>query len=787
MQAAKQTLKLLSQLKFCKTILILILLCHTYISKAQECNLFIEGRVLDETTQQALGFVNVIIQELNVGAVSDENGIFRIEDICPSHYHIFISHIGCSTKKLHLDIEENTFLEIYLDHTPISLDDIVIEGNAINKSAPNEAISKDEINDNLDKNLSALLENEAGVRSLKSGSTIGKPIIQGLYGNRLVIINNGVIQSGQQWGNDHSPEIDANVAKEIKVLKGAASLEYGSNNMGSLILIDPKSVDPVRHINGRAAYQFSTNGRGHNVNLQLQKANEGISWRGVGTFKRFGDAHTPDYYLTNTGFSELDGALLLEHNWAEKWFADVYMSSFNTELGILRGSHVENVNDLQTAFERDIPFYTNDTFSYQINAPRQRVHHHLVKATLSYFISDNEWVEIIPSFQQNRRKEFDIRRGGRSEQPSLSLDLNTSAIDIKYTKELDSGRKISTGSLTSITNSRNVPETDILPLIPDYASLTSGLFGSIAKDWGAFYADIGIRYDYVFQNVATFSNGFPKEIIRYRNHFHNIGIASLSSYSFEEDQSISLNIGFATRNPAINELYSNGLHQGVSGIEEGDPNLQVEQTIKSVLEYSYNPSPRFLLSSTLFYQYFFNYIYLSPTGEVRPTIRGAFPVFAYHQNNASIRGLDLSIQYSVTNAFIIESQVNILEGRDLDNDIPLIYMPSNRLGTKITYRYPRPFNFTKLNIDNFEISWDHTYIARQNQLLDSQDFAPTPEAYYLMGVKLSANFVFSSYSLRSFIQMENVLNERYREYLNRQRYFADELGRNFQIGLAISF
>ena len=255
-----------------------------------------------------------------------------------------------------------------------------------------------------------------------------------------------------------------------------------------------------------------------------------------------------------------------------------------------------------------------------------------------------------------------------------------------------------------------------------------------------------------------------------------------------DKQSISFNAGLSMRNPEVNELYSNGLHQGVSGIEEGDINLKSESAIKNTLEYKWLPSPAFSMNALVYHQYFNDYIFLNPTDEIRPTIRGAFPVFRYEQTDASIYGLDLSTQFTISSSIFGQVKYSYLRGDDVKNGIPLVFMPPNSLFGSLTYRTHGPIGISsRIALDELEIELNNRSVFKQTHILTEQDFVAPPSSYSLVGMKVSTNVLFPSYKLRVFIKADNVLNVRYRDYLNRQRYFADDTGVSFTLGVNLKF
>lgn len=754
----------------------------------QQCTLSVEGYVLDKNTDEPLSFVNIIVQENGIVSSTDDLGYFNVSDLCPGHYHLYLSHIGCEPQLIHLDIEQDTSLQFIMDHSPVNIEGIVIRGSTDGPlQQPSSFVGKQIIEDNLDNNLALLLEDQTGVHLLKNGNNIAKPIIHGMYGNRLVILNNGIIQAGQQWGNDHSPEIDPLVANKLTILKGSSALEYSGANFGSTLLVEPKRIGTEPHLHGRLAYAFNTNGRGHSTNLQMQQYTPLIAYRITGTFKMFGDAKTPDYFLRNTGLREYNLAVQLEKVLNQKWIFETYFSSFNTSLGVLRGSHVGTEPDLIKAFERDVPLFTEDNFRYELEAPRQQVSHHLFKGSVKYLFNDYEKLESVFAFQINDRNEFDIRRNERSKIPALSLLQHTFSTDVKYHRTWDEGLKLVLGNQNIFSLTSNVPGSGILPLLPNNSSNSMGVFSTMAYNHQNFIYDVGIRYDFKTQYVASISSGLEKEIIRYDNIYHNLSLSAGAHWKINDQHNLRFISGYTIRNPEVNELYSNGLHQGVSGLEIGNIDLVSEKGSKTSLAYFWKLGPGFSLESQIYHHYIQDYIFIKPTGEIRPSIRGAFPVFSYDQADTRIYGLDLTSQFNLSKSWIAKLSYSSIYGNNLEENIPMIYIPPASFNAHLTYRYKYLFKWYKANIKDIELEVSNRYVFKQERLEDDQDFLAPPDAYNLVGAKISANVLLPNYNFRLFVNVDNALNAQYREYLNRLRYFADEMGRNISIGINFSF
>ncbi len=756
---------------------------------AQDCKLNISGQVIDEGTGLPLSYVNVLIREISNGTNTDDTGSFSFNNICEGEYHLIFSHIGCDSKEFHFDLLEDTFLNVILTHTSTSLEGVVIQGKKDNQNnQPNSSVNRQAIEDNTNQNLAGLLENQEGVHLIKNGSGISKPVVHGLYGNRLTILNNGIAQSGQQWGNDHSPEIDPFSADKIIVLKGANAIEFGSGNLGAVVLVEPKKIGREPHLHGQINYAYETNGRGNSLNARLERYTSLFAWRVNGTLKKYGDRKTASYFLNNTGLEEANLSFQLEKSWDEKVFFDFYASTFNTRLGVLRGSHIGNLTDLDQALNREIPFFTEPTFSYKIEAPKQHVSHHLVKFKTKYYYDESQTFDFVVAGQLNNRKEFDVRRSGREDLPALSLQQYTLNTELKYTKDFADIWKLKIGNQNIITDNTNNPETGILPLIPDYISFKNGIYSSLSRQGSKTDMSVGFRYDFENQNVVSITDEIPREIVRFENVFYNFGGVFTFKYNLSNTQSLTVNSGYAMRNPAVNELYSKGLHQGVSGIEEGDVNLKTETAIKNTLEYKWLPNANFSFNTLVYYQHFNDYIFLNPQDEVRLTIRGAFPLFIYEQTDAAIYGLDLSTQFMLGKSFLALLKYSYIKGEDRKNDLPLVYMPPNSLSGSLTFRSNKAIKlFTKLKLEELEITVNNKLVFEQSNLLPEQDFVAPPPTYHLVGLKFSSNLTLPKYKFRFFTKVENLLNSKYRDYLNRQRYFADETGRSFTMGLNFKF
>ncbi|MEL7220143.1 MAG: TonB-dependent receptor, partial [Bacteroidota bacterium] len=534
-----------------KKYILLLLLFWMNLAYSQNCDLQISGQVFDRDEDTPLSFANILVEELSIGAVSDEQGQFVLEDLCAGDYHLRITHLGCHPERQFIRLTADTSLLVQLDHQAEFLEGVIVEAERDRSIGQNQqGLSRQELEQGGGTNLGTLVSSIAGVSSLKNGSGISKPVIHGLTGNRVAILNNGLVQAGQQWGADHAPEIDPFTADRVTVIKGVESIAYGGNTLGGAVSVEPGEIAKDPHLHGAAQYVLETNGWQHTLSSRLEKSGRLADWRVVGTVKQGGDHQTPAYYLRNTGVRERSIAGQLHKTIGESWYNTVYYSYFHLNIGVLRGSHIGNLTDLENAIGRSEPFFTVDTFTYKLEEPRQRVGHHLFKYNSKYFLTPDQFLEFTYGIQVNHRQEFDVRRGERSDRPALDLKLYSHFIDFHWQNEKrNTQRKI--GLQARFNENDNQANTGVLPLLPDYESavLAAYFIWSGSGEWLDW--QLGGRYDYNQLGVAAISRDLPRRVEFFDHQFSQFSLAGGLEKSWNEHWYMKFNIGWTERAPEV--------------------------------------------------------------------------------------------------------------------------------------------------------------------------------------------------------------------------------------------
>jgi len=754
---------------------------HSY-GQESPCHLSLAGVVKDSLTGEELPGATIYIKNLNQGVSSDLSGRFVLESLCPGTYELEIRFIGYVSLVQKVEVSHSTQLKFLLTQESISLDDVVIEGHKeeILNAQPVINLNRKELEKISGQSLAQTLSTIAGVNMLQTGSTIAKPVIHGMHSNRVLLLLNGLRHEGQQWGFEHAPEIDPFLATEISVIKGAAGVQYGPDAIAGVVLINTPQLPENSGMEGSAHAVGASNGRSGTFSANLQgglKNLKGIGWRIQGTLKKAGNLKAPDYYLSNTGVEERDFSAAVGFK-NKKWGTELFYSSFNTELGILAASHVNNLTDLENALERGEPFDADSAeFSYSIARPFQKVDHNFWSVKSFFRFNKAAQLHLSYGYQINHREEYDrVRQSiSGSGEPQLDFTLNTHNLDVHFDHRLF---EIFTGSV-GFTGQQQSNVFQGRQLIPNFKSYSGGLYLIEHYIKQNYELEVGFRYDYKFIETFRNENG---QVLSDEFEFSNFTAVIGGIYQMNRDLNVRLNLSTAWRPPNINELFSDGVHQGVASYEIGDPTLDSEKSFNTSLSFNLSKS-KIAAEFTAYYQYIRDFIFLEPQyPETVLTIRGAFPLFEYKQVDARFAGFDVSAIIKLGQSLDWNVKGSLVRARDLTNEEDLIWIPPDRIENKFTYHFK-----TAKNTEAPYLGIGLTSVREQTKYPSNTDFAEPPKGYHLIGAETGTEVIIGQHELGINFAVNNLLNTSYREYMNRFRYFADEPGINFILRLNYNF
>ena len=722
--------------------------------------------------------------------VSDAKGRVNIPNLAKGKYPIKVNYLGFLDYEAIVAIPAVNPYKVVMQEEVNQLSGTTLIGHVAKPVTASVAIDKPKLQQKSGEELAKVLTTVAGVSMIQTGATIAKPVIHGLHSNRILILNNEVRQEGQQWGADHAPEIDPAVADKITVIKGADAVRYGSDALGGVVVIAPNQLPYGDGLHGQLSPSFASNGRKSATTLKLESGLPGLlhwAWRVQGTLKRSGDIHTADYMLNNTAAAEANFSAAIGLR-QEAGSAELFYSRYENESGVFYGSHIGNLDDLLARFEIGRPL-TTYPFSYSIEAPKQKVIHHLLKAKAYYFLPFGGKFTAQYAFQKDIRQEFSVRRLDRTRIPALNMWLTTHLAEV-FWENIDTQHwKTLVGGSFSLQDNYNQPGTGVVPVIPNFASVGYGAFAIEKYHKDNWNAEAGLRYDYKYLSA----DGYDMYSQRYggEHDFHNITYSLGGAWQATPHTALSSNIGVAWRAPQVNELYSSGLHHGAGTYNLGEASLSPETGTKWITSLSYtHPERGIYLTADAYVQLIKNYIYDYPTGETRTLFSGVYPIFQYTQADALFRGVDIdaSLRLAQWGAFAQRLSYglrgSVVFANELKTDRYFPFIPAPRLSQSLEWKAQPKGLFQTL-----EASIGHTFVAKQTRFEPSQELvATTPDAYHLFEAAVGGTIAIGEQQTLSVrVSCENLFNQLYKEYTNRFRYYAHDLGRNVYLRLNYNF
>ncbi|MBS1550113.1 MAG: TonB-dependent receptor [Bacteroidetes bacterium] len=779
------------------------------------CTLFfaqsytISGKVEDFHDKTPLDKAIVRIGHLQT--TTNAKGIFVLKNIEKGLQTILVSHPDCDDYSKELMVNDHFFLKIQLEHHVSEIESVTIHRKHKDNGAMVVAtLQNKEIQRNTTENLGNLLSNISGVSALKTGNNIAKPMINGLYGDRIGIISNGVNLADQEWGVEHAPNVDANGFEHIDVVKGASALKYGMNFVGGVVVLEPEIYPKKDTLKGRVSVNGISNGKGLAMNINVVKtwANHwAIKTRGA--YQKLGDLATPDYHLMNTG-KELNsfGFVLQKNSFMQGYSMDY--SFIRQKLGIFRSSDLGNLNDFYAAVNADKPIYER-SFSYDIDNPHQAIDHHVAKFSAFKRLEDLGKFTAEYSFQYNNRKEYDIRRGDLYGIPAMELSLFTHQFSLNHLLEREHW-SIESGVQYQYQYNYSPTSTQAKRLIPNYHQDNIGVY-SVGKYTLSplLKVELGLRGEYQKYRVFAWWDADEwKE--NYQSDFSEFYQETLGNRIYTKptlDYSVlGFNIGFngkiipflqwkinysnTGRIPNIAELFAGGLHHSAAMIEKGDMRLSPENfhQFQSNFEMNLNALSGLKLIVNPYFSSVKNFITQVPTG-IQNTIRGVFPVWSYRQVDAQLWGITTDVDWQLKPWLKWNSKFAYLQGQDTTNNQPLILMMPTQWTNDLELSFPWKKFFIRI---------EHQWVGHQSRFpvynptvsifengieVDRVlDLSTPPPAYQLWNlyaeVQLYKSLLFS-------VKIQNLGDVSYRNYLNRMRYFASEMGRNITLGVQYKF
>ncbi|MEY3498794.1 MAG: hypothetical protein RL308_463 [Bacteroidota bacterium] len=710
----------------------------------------ISGTIKDNDNQPLKG-VSVFIPDLHKSSETDENGGYSINNLPSGNIKITFSLLGFITQNKSIAVQngENK-LDIALEPTLFQMDEVIV-ATAFNKLQSQNVmkVEHESMKSLQQKGTSTLIEGLAtipGVSQVSTGTSIGKPVIRGLSGNRVLVYSQGIRVENQQFGDEHGLGLNDAGVESVEIIKGPASLLYGSDALGGVLYFNPEKFAKTNTFQGDFSQKLFSNTLGSNSSLGLKTSSENWKFLVRGSYNVHADYKIADgNRVTNTRYNEKD--LKTGIGYSNAHFSSVFRYNFNKlDLGIPENGVAEQ------------------TTNYNTDYPKQGVFNHLLSWNSTLFFRNSK-LDIDLGHISNDRNEFED-----SNVAILHMKLKTTNYDLKYHLP-----KI--GKVESIVGVQGMHQTNLNSgeefLIPDATTNDFGVFGTANYEWNSNVLQAGIRFDN--RNISSESHGISGDEGSFEaiNKTFNSFNGSLGyKTNLVNDLTLRLNLASGFRAPNLAELTSNGVHEGTNRYEIGNNNLKTEQNVQTDLNLEYkNSHLEFFVNG--FYNHINNYIYTNPSG----LVIAENDVFNYIQNNAKLYGGEIGLHFHPhpLDWLHFESSFETVTGKKQNGDfLPLI--PANNWNNTLRAEFDiknwLKEGFATLNVSN---------TFNQNNV---SGFETKSNGYTLINFGVGGDLKLGKTAFNIHLNGNNLLNKSYIAHLSRLKTDGiPNIGRNIILGI----
>jgi len=710
----------------------------------------LSGTITDSKNQPIKG-VSVYAVEMHKGTTTNENGVYTFKNLPNANIKINFVLFGFTSqnKQINLTQKENT-LDIILEETIFEMDEVIVS-TAFNKLQSQNVmkVEHETMKSMQQKGTSTLIEGLAtipGVSQVSTGTSIGKPVIRGLSGNRVLVYSQGVRIENQQFGDEHGLGLNDAGIESVEVIKGPASLLYGSDALGGVLYFNPEKFANANTTQGNFRQKLFSNTLGSNSSIGIKTSSYNWKFLARGSYNTHSDYRIQrGDRVTNTRYNETDFKTAIGYSNAK--FSSVLRYNFNKlDLGIPE-------NGIQ-----------NQTTSKKTTFPKQGIYNNLLSLNNVIFF-ENSILDLDLGYISNDRSEFpDSNIAG------LHMKLKTLNYDAKF-------HLPKLGKIESIVGIQGMHQTNKNQgteyLIPDATTNDFGIFTTANYEWKSNVVQAGLRFDN--RNIATDQQGIAGQEGSFQatnKSFNSLNASLGYKTNFSSNLTFRLNLASGFRAPNLAELTSNGVHEGTNRYEIGNGNLKTEQNVQTDMNLEYKNS-HFEFFINGFYNRVNNFIYTAPTGE----IRNDNLVFDYIQNNAQLYGGEFGVHFHPhpIDWLHFESSFETVTAKNKNGDyLPLI--PANNWNNTLRTEFDIPNYLTKayasLNVsDTFS----------QN---NTSGFETRSNGYTLTNLSFGGTVHFAKAIFDLNLNANNLFDVKYIAHLSRLKTDGiPNMGRNIVLGI----
>ena len=605
-------------------------------------------------------------------------------------------------------------------------------------TAPISVVTGKELRGTASTNVIDAVAKQPGMAQVTTGGGISKPIIRGLGYNRIVVMNEGVRQEGQQWGDEHGVEVDGNGVGSVEILKGPASLMYGSDAMAGVLILRSAPAPLEGEVRANASTEYQTNNGLFAYSLNGAGNHGGFVWDA-----RFSDkmAHAYknkyDGYVPGSQFRERAGRLMLGLN--KRWgHSQLTWTAFHLTPSIVEGERDEETGELEWA--------TDHHKTYSKTLPFQQVKHYKAVWDNLFYLPKGS-LKAIVGYQQNRRQEFEES----ADDYEVFFKLHTLTYDVRYLTQDFGGWKVAAGVNGMWQKSQNLGEE---ALIPEYRLFDVGGYTTVSKDWERWTLNGGVRYD--------------RRHLKYDHTKNFDGVTGSVGAVWNASQSLNvrMNVARGFRAPNMSELGSDGVHEGTVRYEVGSANLKPEYSWQADLGVDFT-SPYVEAQVALFANRISNYIFAKRIDRV---MEEGYRTYEYTQGDARLLGFEAGVDIHPIHRLHLGSTFSYVDARQLNQSEETRYLPftpAPRWTAEVKYELTHRGKW----LNNAYVAVGMECHLRQNHYYKADETETATPSYTLFNLSVGTDLMVCGRKVAElYVMADNLLNRSYQDHLSRLKY-----------------
>lgn len=605
-------------------------------------------------------------------------------------------------------------------------------------TAPISVVTGKELRGTSSTNVIDAVAKQPGMAQVTTGGGISKPIIRGLGYNRIVVMNEGVRQEGQQWGDEHGVEVDGNGVGSVEILKGPASLMYGSDAMAGVLILRSAPAPLEGEVRVNASTEYQTNNGLFAYSLNGAGNHGGFVWDA-----RFSDkmAHAYknkyDGYVPGSQFRERAGRLMLGLN--KHWgHSQLTWTAFHLTPSIVEGERDEETGELEWA--------TDHHKTYSKTLPFQQVKHYKAVWDNLFYLPKGS-LKAIVGYQQNRRQEFEES----ADDYEVFFKLHTLTYDVRYLTQEFGGWKVAAGVNGMWQKSQNLGEE---ALIPEYRLFDVGGYTTVSKDWERWTLNGGVRYD--------------RRHLKYDHTKNFDGVTGSVGAVWNACKSLNvrMNVARGFRAPNMSELGSDGVHEGTVRYELGSASLKPEYSWQADLGVDF--SSKYVEAQVAFFaNRISNYIFAKRIDRV---MEEGYRTYEYTQGDARLLGFEAGVDVHPMHRLHLGSTFSYVDARQLNEPEETRYLPftpAPRWTAEVKYELTHRGKW----LNNAYVAVGMECHLRQNHYYKADETETATPSYTLFNLSVGTDLLVCGRKVAElYVMADNLLNRSYQDHLSRLKY-----------------